>query len=112
MHSGYSFYRREEGKRGENLRIDNHDLPLLTMRPRRAENEHRFRIRNNHVERADVRLPVLEGNVSRVDAAVKGRARVVSRALRGGVVAVAELELDDVADSSLSHILAYLAEWT
>ena len=51
------------------------------------------------VEGPDVRLAVLERNVSAVHAAVHGRTCLVGGGLGDGVVAVGELELHDVAYS-------------
>ena len=79
-------------------RVDNHDLPLLAMRAGRAEHEDGVGARDHHAEGAHVGLAVLERDVPAVDAAVQRRAGGFQRALGGGVVAVAELELHDVAD--------------
>jgi hypothetical protein len=68
------------------------------MRASGAVQEHGLRAGDRHVECADVGLAILEWNVARVDAAVHGLAGSVGSGLSDGVVAVAELELDDVAD--------------
>lgn len=84
------------------LRVDDQHLALLTVRPRGAVHEHRGSTRNRHVERSNHRLTVLKRNVSAVNG---GRHRILQRlacctlrALRDRVVAVAELELYDIAD--------------
>jgi hypothetical protein len=68
------------------------------MRARGAVQEHGLRGGDGHVERADVCLAILEGDVARVDAAVHGLAGSVGGGLSDGVVTVAELELDNIAD--------------
>jgi hypothetical protein len=68
------------------------------MRARGAVQEHGLRGGDGHIECADVGLAVLERNVTRVDTAVHGLAGSVGSGLSYGVVAVAELELHDVAD--------------
>lgn len=86
------------GERGKgNSRVDDHDLSFLAMRTRRAVQEHRVSACHRHVEGADLGLPVLEGDVAAVHAGVHGRACLVYGRLRDGVVAVAELELHNVA---------------
>jgi hypothetical protein len=80
------------------LRIHNHDLALLAMRARCAVQEHGLGRRNHDVEGAHVGLAVLERNVPAVDAALHRLAGRVGRRLRHRVVAVAELELHNVAD--------------
>jgi hypothetical protein len=83
---------------GNNIRIDDHDLSLLAVGSSCAVKEHGLGRGYGHVEGADISLSVLEGNASAVDTAVHGLACCIGGALRDGVVAVAELELDDVAD--------------
>lgn len=82
----------------DHIRIDNHDLSLLTMRTCRAVEKHRLGARNGHIECADFGLPVLKGNVPAVHASFHGRACRVGGRLGDGVVPVAELKLYDVAD--------------
>jgi hypothetical protein len=74
------------------------------MRPRRTKDEHGLRARNRHIECAHIRLPVLERDVAAVHAARERGARRFERALRGGVVAVAELELHHVANGGRHRI--------
>lgn len=78
--------------------IDDHDLTQLAMRTSRAVQEHGLSRGNRHVESANVRLAILEGNVSAVNAAVHGPARCVCSRLSYCVVAIGELELHNVAD--------------
>lgn len=83
-------------------RVDDQHLALLTVRPRGAVHEHRSRTRNRHVERSNHRLAVLERNVSAVNGCrhciLQRLACCALRTLRDRVVAVAELELYDIAD--------------
>jgi hypothetical protein len=78
--------------------IHDHDLSKLTMRACRTVEEHGLRGRDGHVEGSNIGLAVCERDVAGMNAAVHGRAGGVGRGLRDGVVAVAELELNDVAD--------------
>ena len=80
------------------LRIHNHNLSLLTMRARRTVQKHGLGTRDWHIERPDVGLSIFEGDVAAVHAPSHGCACGVSGGLRDGVVAVGELELQDVAD--------------
>lgn len=68
------------------------------MRSGRAVQEHSISTRDWHVERADICLAVLERDVAAVHTGIHGCACCVSSGLGYGVVAVAELELHDVAD--------------
>jgi hypothetical protein len=70
------------------------------MWTRSTEDEHGLSARHRHVESPDVRLAVFKRNVSTVYAARQRTARCFQSTLCGGVVAVAELELDDIAHSS------------
>jgi hypothetical protein len=83
---------------GSNVRVDNHDLSELAVRSSCAVEEHGLGRGHGHVEGADISLAVLEGDASAVDTTIHGLACCVGGALSYGVVAVAELELDDVAD--------------
>lgn len=74
------------------------------MRARRAVQKHGLRVGNHHVERADFGLVVLERNVAAVHAAGHGHACLVRGGLRDGVVAVAELELDHVANRGSERV--------
>lgn len=64
----------------------------------RAVQKHGLGVRDDHVESSDFSLSVFEGDVSAVHAAIHGHACGVQRGLSDGVVAVRELELQDVAD--------------
>lgn len=78
--------------------IHNHNLALLTMRTCCTEQKHGVGGRDRHVERAYVCLPVYKQYVAAVHASLHGSARCVGSRLRDGVVSVAELELENVAD--------------
>jgi hypothetical protein len=78
--------------------IHDHDLSKLTMRACRTVEEHGLRGRDGHVEGSNIGLAVCKRDVAGMNATVHGRAGGVGRGLRDGVVAVAELELNDVAD--------------
>jgi hypothetical protein len=85
-------------------RIHYHDLAFLTMRARGTVQEHGLRASHWHIERANISLAVLEGNVAGVHAAIHRFARAVGSRLRNSVVAIGELELDDVADSRVDGV--------
>lgn len=84
-----------------NVRIDDHDLASLAVRPRRAVQKHGVRRLHHHAERADLGLSVLEGNVPAVQRAgllcLQRLAALRLEALGDSVVAAAELELHHVA---------------
>lgn len=80
------------------LRVDDHDLSFLAVRASCAVQEHRVSAGDGHVERSDLCLAILEGDVSAVHTGVHGRARLVRCRLGDSVVSVAELELDNVTD--------------
>jgi len=86
---------RNSGK--GDLRVNDHDLSVLTVRARRTVQEHWVSARNGHVEGADISLPVLKGDVAAVHTGLHGRACLIHGRLGDGVVSVAELELHDVA---------------
>jgi len=79
-------------------RVYHHNLTLLAMGSGSTVQEHGVRARNGHVESSDICLAVLEGDVTAVDTAFHGSACCVGGRLRDSVVAVGELELDNVAD--------------
>lgn len=79
-------------------RVDHHNLTLLAMGSGSTVQEHGVRARNGHVESSDICLAVLEGDVTAVNTAFHRSACCVGGRLRDGVVAVGELELDNVAD--------------
>jgi hypothetical protein len=68
------------------------------MRTGGAEDEHGVGARHGHVESANIRLAVFEWDVATVHAAFERRARCFCSALCCGMVAVAELKLDNIAD--------------
>jgi hypothetical protein len=68
------------------------------MRPGSTVQKHGIGASDGHVEGSDICLAVLKGDVAAVDTAVHGSACRVGGRLRDGVVAVGELELDNVAD--------------
>jgi hypothetical protein len=77
--------------------VDDHDLAELAMRACSAVKEHGLRAGDWHVERAHIGLSIFKGNVAAVDTSVHGFTCCVGGGLRDGVVAVAELELHNVA---------------
>lgn len=66
------------------------------MRTCGAVQEHGISARDRHVERANLCLPILEGNVPAVHAGIHGRACGIGSGLGDGVVAIAKLELHNV----------------
>lgn len=62
-----------------------------------AIDEHRSDTRNWHVESTNICLPVLKGYVSTVYTTCEGRTRRFRCALGSGMIAIAELELDDIS---------------
>lgn len=84
----------------EDVRVDDHDLSELAVGPSCAVKEHGLGRGHGHVEGADISLSVHEGDASAVDTTLHGLACCVGGTLRDSVVAVAELELDNVADRS------------
>jgi hypothetical protein len=69
------------------------------MRPCRAVQEHRLCARNWHVERSHFRLAIFKWDVSTVHASAHGCACRIGSRLGYSVVAIAELELNDIANS-------------
>lgn len=84
--------------RYRNVRVDDHNLTLLTMRSSGAVQEHGIGACDGHVERADISLAVLERDMTAVHTRSHGRAGLIDSRLCDCVIAVAELELDDVTD--------------
>lgn len=86
----------------KDLRIDDHHLTDLTMRPGRAIQKHRLGASYWHVECPDVLLAIFEGNVPAVDGfrlgLLKWLTSCVLSTLSDGVIAVAELKLHDISD--------------
>jgi hypothetical protein len=80
--------------------IDNHHLSLLAMRAGSTIQEHGLRARDWHVERADIRLAVLERDVTTVHTTFHRCACFVSSRLSYRVVAVRKLIHYDVAYGS------------
>lgn len=80
------------------LRVDDHDLSFLAVRAGCAVQEHRVSTSDGHVERSDICLAILEGDVSAVHTGVHRRACLVRCRLGYSVISVAELELDNVTD--------------
>jgi hypothetical protein len=68
------------------------------MRPSSTVQKHGVGASDGHVEGSDICLAVFKGDVAAVDTAVHGSACRVGGRLRDSVVAVGELELDNVAD--------------
>jgi hypothetical protein len=74
------------------------------MRACRTVQEHWFCACDRHIERTDVRLPILERNVATMYAILHGCTGCVGGRLRHRVVAVRELKLQDVADGSNDRV--------
>lgn len=74
------------------------------MWARRTVQKHGISARDRHVERPDFCLAVLEWDVPAVDAGFHRRACLIGGRLGYSVVAVAELELHDVADGGNNRI--------
>lgn len=68
------------------------------MRSSSTVQEHGVSTSDGHVEGSDICLAVFEGDVTAVDTPIHGSACCIGGRLRDGVVAVGELELDNVAD--------------
>jgi hypothetical protein len=68
------------------------------MRACGAVKEHGFSAGNRHVESANIGLSILKGDVATVYAGIHRLACCISSGLGDGMVAIAELELNNVAD--------------
>lgn len=90
------------------LRVDNHHLSQLTVRTGGTVEEHGLLRHHRHVEGSHGCLAILEGNVAAVEGAgnslLEGLASLGLVRLRDGVIAVAELELDNIAHGSLDRV--------
>jgi hypothetical protein len=84
--------------------VDDHHLAELAMRACCAVKEHGLRAGNGHVECADIGLSVLKWDVAAVNTGVHGFTCCVGSGLGDGVVAVAELELHNVADCGYNRV--------
>jgi len=82
------------------------------MRSRSTEDEHRLGVHHWHVESPDLSLAVFERNVPTVHTTLHRRAGRFQSALRGGVIAVAELKLDDIAHGSDHRIRIESVLWS
>lgn len=70
------------------------------MRTCRTVQEHWISACDWHVERANVCLSILEGNMSAVDSPLHRGACCVGSGLRDSMVTIAELELNHIANCS------------
>lgn len=74
------------------------------MRTRGAEHEDGVGAGDDDAEGSDVGLAIFERDVAAVDASVQGSAGCVRSALCCSVVAIAELELDDVTNCGRDRV--------
>jgi hypothetical protein len=93
---------------GDDLRVDNHDLALLTMGPSSTVEEHRIRTCHHHCECADIDLAILVWYMAAVNCCrvgcLQGFASTIFGTLSYSMVAGTKLKLNDVANCGSNRV--------